>query len=154
MRTAIFPGSFNPFTLGHADIVERALRLFDRLVIGIGYNPAKDDAARSARSRAAHIAALYRHDPRVSVRCYDGLTVDFARAEHADCIVRGVREVADFEYERRMADVNSEISPVETVLLAANPRLAFLSSSVVRELEYHGYDVSRFLPLPDSRDNV
>lgn len=146
MRTAIFPGSFNPFTIGHADIVARGLRLFDRVVIGVGYNVRKDDAACGAAKRAARIAALYAGEPRVSVEAYPQLTTEFAKTRGAGFILRGVREVSDFEYERRLADMNSDISDIETVILTANPALAHVSSSAVRELAAFGYDVSRFLP--------
>lgn len=148
MATAVFPGSFDPFTIGHADILERALRIFDRVVIGVGFNISKPERAESARSRASDIAALYRGRPEITVEAYSGLTVDFARCHDATCIVRGVRECADFEYERRLADINAEISEIDTLLLPARPALAAVSSSAVRELALHGYDVSRFLPNP------
>lgn len=146
MRTAVFPGSFDPFTLGHADIVERALRIFDRVVVAVGYNIDKPERADSASRRAAHIASLYAGNPAVEASAYSGLTVEFARSVGASCIVRGVRESVDFEYERRMADLNGEISDIDTILLPARPGLGFLSSSAVRELAHHGFDVSRFLP--------
>lgn len=146
--TAVFPGSFDPYTIGHADILERALRIFDRVVIGVGFNVAKPERAASARERAAAIARLYEGREEVSVEAFSGLTVEFARRHGASCIVRGVRECADFEYERRLADINGEISDIDTILLPARPSLAPVSSSAVRELALHGYDVSRFLPHP------
>ena len=99
MRKAVFPGSFDPFTVGHKDIADRALRMFDHVVIGIGYNIHKA-SADSIAERAARIAALYADEPRISVEAYTGLTVDFARRHGAAFIVRGLREVKDFEYER------------------------------------------------------
>lgn len=146
MRTAVFPGSFDPFTIGHKDIADRALRIFDRLVIAIGYNIHKA-SADSIADRVKAIQGLYADNPRVSVEAYTGLTVDFAHSHGAGFIVRGLREVKDFEYERNLADTNAAISDVETVFLTARPELGFISSSMVRELTAHGYDASRFLPM-------
>ena len=145
MRTAIFPGSFDPFTIGHKDIADRALGIFDHLVIAIGYNIHKT-AGDSISRRIAEIEEIYSGNPRVSVEAYTGLTVDFARRRDAAFIVRGLREVKDFEYERSLADTNAAISGIETVFLTARPELGFVSSSMVRELAAHGYDTSRFLP--------
>lgn len=145
MRTAVFPGSFDPFTIGHKDIADRALRIFDRLVIAVGYNMHKS-TADSVAGRVKAIEDVYAGDPSVTVEAYTGLTVDFARKHAAGFIVRGLREVKDFEYERNLADTNSAISGIETVFLTARPELGFVSSSMVRELTAHGYDASRFLP--------
>ena len=146
-RIALFPGTFNPFTRGHMSIVSRALALFDRVVIGVGYSPAKPDSADGASRRAEHIAALFAGEPRVEVTAYTGLTVDVCRRIGARFIVRGVRSVTDFEYERGLADVNRQIGDgIETVLLYSLPGDTAVSSSMVRELQSHGVDVSRFLP--------
>lgn len=145
MRTAVFPGSFDPFTTGHKDIADRALNIFDRLVIAVGCNMHKA-TAESITARVKTIEALYADDPRVAVEAYTGLTVDFARSHGASFIVRGLREVKDFEYERNLADTNSAISDIETVFLTARPELGYVSSSMVRELTAHGYDASRFIP--------
>lgn len=145
MRKAVFPGSFDPFTIGHKDIADRALRMFDHLVIGIGYNIHKV-SGDSIADRMSAIRAIYCGDDRVTVEAYTGLTVDFARRCGADFIVRGLREVKDFEYERNLADTNAAISDIETVFLTARPELGFISSSMVRELTSNGYDASRFLP--------
>ena len=145
MRTAVFPGSFDPFTIGHKDIADRALKMFDTLVIGVGYNINKP-GMDSLEQRVAQIKALYKGRPNVMVEAYTGLTVDFARKHHAGFIVRGLREVKDFEYERNLADTNSAISEIETVFLIARPELGFVSSSMVRELIANNYDASMFLP--------
>lgn len=145
MRTALFPGSFDPFTIGHKDIADRALKIFDHLVIAIGYNIRKA-SADSVAERVKAIESVYAGDARVSVKAYTGLTVDFARGIGAGFIVRGLREVKDFEYERNLADTNGAISDIETVFLTARPELGFVSSSMVRELTAYGYDASRFLP--------
>lgn len=147
MKTAIFPGSFDPFTLGHADIVQRGLQLFDKVVIAIGVNPDKKTLF-SAEERLQQICSCYADQPRVEVMLWQGLMVDLARQLQADCFLKGVRSVVDFEYERTMAAVNAQISDpsVETCLLYARPELESLQSSVVRELLHHGADVSAFLP--------
>lgn len=144
-RTALFAGSFDPFTTGHASIVERALPLFDRIVIGVGCSPDKHaSAVASARVRA--IAAIYADEPRVQVAAYSVLTCEFARSCGAQWLLRGVRSVADFEAERNLADINRRISGLETILLPALPELGFVSSSMVRELSRYGADVDDFLP--------
>ena len=146
-RIAIFPGSFNPFTVGHASIVERSLPLFDQIIICIGYNYTKgEDSANKAKEIANTISELYRDDARVKVIADAGLTVDVARRFGAGFIVRGVRSTVDFEYERNMADINREIAGIETVLLPALPELAAVSSSMVRELKHFGVDVSPYIP--------
>lgn len=145
MKAAVFPGSFDPFTIGHKDIADRALRIFDRLIIGVGYNIHKAEAD-SIEKRVISISDLYAGFTNVAVEAYSGLTVDFAKKHDAEFIIRGLREVKDFEYERNLADTNSAISGIETVFLIARPELGYISSSMVRELIANGYDASRFLP--------
>lgn len=146
MRTGVFVGSFDPFTIGHDSIVTRALGLFDRLVIGVvGDQVHKPDMA-PATERMKAIQKLYADEARIEVKPYYGLAVDFAKAEGAHYIVKGVRSVKDFEYEREQADINRQISGIETVLLFAEPQYASVSSSVIRELRHFGRDVNEFLP--------
>ena len=143
--TAIFTGSFDPFTIGHFDIVSRALPLFSRIVIGVGVNERKQ-YMQSAEQRCATIASIYADEPKIEVKSYSDLTVDFARREGAIYIIKGVRSVKDFEYEREQADINRQLSGIDTLLLYSDPRYSSISSSMVRELIHFGQDVSRYLP--------
>ena len=143
--TAIFTGSFDPFTIGHYDIVRRALPLFSRIVIGVGVNERKQ-YMQSAEQRCATIARIYADEPKIEVKSYSDLTVDFARREGAAYIIKGVRSVKDFEYEREQADINRQLSGIDTLLLYSDPRYSSISSSMVRELIHFGQDVSRYLP--------
>ena len=145
MKTAIFPGSFGPFTIGHASIVERGLPLFDQIVIGVGINESKR-SLYSIGERVEAIRALYAGEPRIRVVSYDDLTIDLARREGAQFILRGLRSVKDFEYERDIANMNERLAGIETVLLFTEPQYASISSSVVRELIAFGKDVTDFLP--------
>lgn len=144
-KIALFPGTFDPFTRGHFSVVERALSLFDEVVIAIGVNVQKQ-TMYSVEERVAMLEQLYAHEPRVKVTAYSDLTVDVARRCGAQFMLRGVRSVIDFEYEKSLADVNREIAGVETILLFTEPIYAHISSSVVRELIRYGHDVSTFLP--------
>lgn len=146
-RIAIFPGSFDPFTIGHAAIVKRGLQFFDHIFIAIGVNKEKSVISETAK-RVEIIKSYYVNEPRVSVDSYDDLTVDYASRVGANFILRGLRSVRDFEYERDMADMNRRLTGIETVLLFTEPPLAAISSSVVRDLMSHGFDVSDFLPKP------
>ena len=145
MKKVLLPGSFDPFTLGHADIVKRALELFDEVVIAVGYNEQKTGWL-PVEERVEAIKRLYKDEPRVRVESYTGLTVDFAKKLGAAAIIRGVRTAADFEYEMQMADVNRQLTGIETILLYAEPVLASVSSSALRELQHFGVDVSAYLP--------
>ena len=145
-RIGIFVGSFNPFTVGHDSIVRRALPLFDRLVIGVvGDNVHKPDMP-SAEERMQAIRELYADEQRIEVKSYHGLAMDFAKAEGAQYIVKGVRSVSDFEYEQWQADFNRRIGGIETILLYTEPELACISSSALRELQHFGVDISPYLP--------
>ena len=146
MKTGVFVGSFDPFTIGHDSIVRRALGLFDRLVVGVVGDQVHKPDMQPAEQRMQAIRQLYADEPKIEVKTYYGLAVDFAKEQGALYIIKGVRSVKDFEYEREQADINRQISGIETVLLFAEPRYASVSSSVVRELQHFGRDVSEFLP--------
>ncbi len=150
MRTGVFVGTFNPFTVGHDSVVTRALSLFDKLVIGVVGDHVQKPGIPPAVERIEAIKTLYKNEPRIEVKAYFGLAVDFARSEGARFIVKGIRSVKDFEYEREQADVNRQLTSgeIETILLYSEPQYASISSSMVRELQHFGVDVSGFLPKP------
>ena len=147
-KTGIFVGSFNPFTIGHDSIVRRALPLFDRLVIGVVGDHVSKPGIPPATERMMAIQELYSNEPRIEVRPYYGLSIDFAREVGAHFIVKGVRSVKDFEYEREQADMNRLLTngEVETILLYSEPQFSSISSTMVRELQHFGVDVSPYLP--------
>lgn len=145
MKRAIFPGSFDPFTIGHYSIVRRGLTIFDEIVIGIGHNQSKKTLF-SAEKRLEIIRSAFADEPRVKVLIYSSLTIDFAHEVEADFILRGLRTVADFEYERTIGDTNRILSGVETVILFTEAAYAHISSTVARELISYGKDISGFLP--------
>lgn len=145
MRRAIFPGTFDPFTIGHYSIVSRALAFMDEIVIGIGINENKNTYFPIAK-REKMIRDFYQNDPRVKVDSYDSLTIDFAKRVNAQFIIRGIRTVKDFEYEETIADINRKLSGVETILLFTEPELTCVSSTTVRELLQYGKDISQFIP--------
>lgn len=145
MKRAIFPGTFDPFTIGHYSIVERALTFMDEIIIGIGVNENKNTFF-PVDKRVEMIKELYKDDNRVKVEAYSELTVDFAKRSGAEFIIRGIRTVRDFEYEETIADINRKLSGLETILLFTEPELSSISSTIVRELLKFGKDVSEFLP--------
>ncbi|MGC4057220.1 MAG: pantetheine-phosphate adenylyltransferase [Chitinophagaceae bacterium] len=145
-RICLFPGSFDPLTLGHVDIIERAMHLFDRLVIGIGSNSSKQ-AMFSVEQRAEWIRQVFIKEPKVSVQVYKGLTVDFCKEIDARYILRGIRYVSDFEYERAIADMNRSLAPeLETIFLTSSAQHATISSTLVRDVIRNGGNVRQFLP--------
>ena len=144
-KKVIFPGSFDPFTIGHANLVERAVRLFDEVVIAVGYNEQKKGWL-PVEERVRALRGYYSAMPQVRVESYTGLTVDFAQSQGARFILRGVRSVKDYEYELGIADINARLADVETVVLLADPTISGISSSVVRELHRFGRDITPWLP--------
>ena len=145
MRRAIFPGTFDPFTIGHSSVVTRALTFMDEVIIGIGINENKNTYF-PIEKRVEIIQKFYRNEQRIKVYSYDCLTIDFARQVDAQFIVRGIRTVKDFEYEETIADINRKLAGIETILLFTEPELTCISSTTVRELLQFGKDISQFIP--------
>ena len=143
-RIALFPGSFNPFTKGHANIVNRALTLFDKVIIGIGINSEKPQEGITENLK--QIEDAYSNEPRVKIITYTTLTADVVKNENATCIIRGIRNDVDLKYESEIAQVNYTLFNVETVFLLASPELKEISSSIVRELQKFGKNITDLLP--------
>ncbi|MBR6615456.1 MAG: pantetheine-phosphate adenylyltransferase [Lachnospiraceae bacterium] len=145
MKKAIYPGSFDPVTLGHIDVIERASKLFDHLIIAVLGNSAKTPLF-STEERVNMLKEVTKHIPNVEVKSFGGLTVDFAKAHGANAMVRGLRAVTDFEYELQIAQLNHVINPeIDTVFLTTDLKYAYLSSSSVKEVAAYGGDISQFV---------
>lgn len=145
-RICLFPGTFDPLTLGHTDIIDRALPLFDKLVIGIGRNSNKKPMF-SEKQRLKWLKEIYKNNPKVDAIAYDGLTVGCCKKVGANFILRGIRYVNDFEYEKAIADMNRSIEPeIETIFLTCLPQFTSVASTLVRDVLRNGGDVSQFLP--------
>jgi len=145
-RIAIFPGSFDPFTVGHESIVKRAIPLFDQIIIMIGFNSNKRSFF-SIEKRERWINEVFKNEPKVSVQCYEGLTADFCKKVNAQYILRGLRTSADFEFERAIAQVNKKMYPqIESIFLLTMPEHTPINSTIVRDIIFHGGDASMFIP--------
>jgi pantetheine-phosphate adenylyltransferase len=145
-RIAIFPGSFDPFTVGHESIVKRAIPLFDKIIVMIGYNSNKRSFF-PVEKRLKWINEVFKDESSVSVESYEGLTVDFCKKVNASYILRGLRTSADFEFERAIAQVNKKMYPkIESVFLLTTPEHTPINSTIVRDIILHGGDASQFLP--------
>ncbi|WP_196886689.1 pantetheine-phosphate adenylyltransferase [Aureivirga sp. CE67] len=145
MRKAIFPGSFDPITVGHIDVIERAIPLFDEIIIAIGTNSTKKYMF-SLEERKMFIEEAFKNAPSVKVKTYEGLTIDFCKEENAEFLLRGLRNPADFEFEKGIAQTNRKLSGIETVFLLTSAETSFISSSIVRDLIKNGGDVKLFTP--------
>jgi len=145
MKRALFPGSFDPFTVGHLDIVERGIKIFDEIVVGIGINSEKKYMF-SLEERLAFIEACFENESRVRVSTYKGLTINFCKEIDADFILRGVRNNGDFEFEKAIARTNRHMSKIETVFLLTSAETSYISSSIVREIIRNNGDYSTFIP--------
>ena len=147
IRRAIYPGTFDPVTYGHLDIIERSARMFDEVVVGILINHAKAPVF-TAEQRVAMMRQAVSHLPNVTVRSFEGLLIEFAREQEAGFIVRGLRAVTDFEYELQMTQTNNVIAPdIDTIFLTTSLKYSYLSSSTVKELASFGADIGRFVPV-------
>jgi len=146
MKIALFPGSFDPITIAHVDIVKRSLPLFDKIVIGIGLNSSKQNFL-SAEKREEIVKSIFSTDDNVEIQTYQGLTIDFAKKIGATYMVRGIRSASDFEYERAIAQINKTMMPdVETIILLSRPEYSAISSTIVRDILRNNGDVSKFVP--------
>ena len=145
MKTAIFPGSFDPITLGHQDIIEKSLNLFDSVIIGIGKNNEKKYMF-SAEKRKQFVEKTFKSNDNIEVKIYDGLTVDFCKKNNADFIIRGLRNVSDFEFEKTIALTNRKLTGIETLFLLTSAKNSYISSGIVRELIKNNGDYSLLIP--------
>jgi pantetheine-phosphate adenylyltransferase len=145
-RICLFPGTFDPMTLGHVDVIHRAVSLFDKMVIGIGINSSKQPMF-TVEQRVAWISEIFKNEPRIEVAGYEGLTVKYCREIQATHILRGIRYVSDFEYEKAIADMNRMLDPtIETVFLTCSPEYSTISSTLVRDVIRNGGNVNLFVP--------
>lgn len=144
-RIAVFPGSFDPLTLGHIDIVNRALPLFDKIIIAIGTNSSKKYMF-TLEERISFIKNSYINNPKIEVTSYQGLTIDFCKKTNIDFILRGLRNPADFEFEKAIAHTNRKLAKIETVFLLTSANTSYISSSIVRDILRHNGDVSLLVP--------
>lgn len=145
-RICLFPGTFDPVTKGHIDVIERAVSLFDKLVIGIGINSSKQPMF-TVEQRTGWIQKIFKNDPRIEVAGYEGLTVDYCNKIKAKYILRGIRYISDFEYEKAIADMNRMLAPdIETIFLTCSPVYSTISSTLVRDVIRNNGNASMFLP--------
>lgn len=142
----MFPGTFDPFTIGHESIVNRALELFDEIIVAVVNNNEKN-SFMSLKNRMKFIESVFKDNHRVRVVAFSGLVIDVAHAQGASCLVRGVRSVQDFEYEKNLSDIYRSTGGLESVLLCSYPEYGFISSTMVRAHLAHGYDVSAYVPV-------
>jgi len=145
MKRAVFPGSFDPITLGHIDIIKRSLSLFDEIIIAIGVNADKKNMF-SLEDRKKHIEDTFANEPKVKVKTYTGLTVDFCKAENAKFILRGLRNSSDFNYEQSIAQTNASLADIESIFVMCAPELSNISSSIVRDVIRNGGDYTKMVP--------
>ncbi|MGI8950338.1 MAG: pantetheine-phosphate adenylyltransferase [Chitinophagaceae bacterium] len=145
-RICLFPGTFDPVTLGHVDIINRALPLFDKIIVGIGINSSKQPMF-SAEQRMEWFNEIFKNETKVESSIYEGLTINYCRQINAQFILRGIRFVSDFEYEKTIADANRTLDKnIETIFFAGEPKYTSVASTIVRDILKHGGDASPFLP--------
>ena len=145
MKKAIFPGSFDPLTLGHCEIIEKATQIFDELIVSVGNNSEKKYKF-TLDKRLEFISSEFKNNPKVIVKSYDGLTAEFCKKMNVNHIVRGLRNPADFEFEKKIALFNNSLEKIETIFFLTSPNYAFISSSIVREIIDNNGDYRKFVP--------
>ena len=146
MKIALFPGSFDPVTVAHVDIIKRSVSLFDKIIIALGTNSMKN-AMLSTEKRIHILEAVFAYEPKIEVTSYKGLTIDFCREVGALYMIRGIRTVSDFEYEKAIAQMNHELNPeIESIFILSNPGYSSISSTIVRDILRHHGDISKFVP--------
>ena len=145
MKRAIFPGSFDPITLGHYDIIERGVKLFDEVIVAIGVNASKKYMF-SIEERMNFIKEAFKHEPKITVVSYKGLTVDFCKENNVEYILRGLRNPADFEFEKAIAHTNRDLAPIETVFLLTAAKTSYIASSIVRDVIRNNGDYTKLVP--------
>lgn len=145
-KIAVFPGSFSPFTNGHKSIVDRALSIFDKIIIAIGINSEKNQYF-SIEERIEWIKDIYKENPKIEVKFYEGLTIDLCEKENANYILRGLRDSHDFKFEKNIAQTNKSLNQnIETIFLITPPEISHISSTIIRDIIKNGGDVSKFIP--------
>lgn len=145
MKKAVFPGSFDPITLGHVDIIKRGLDIFDEIIIAVGVNADKKNMFL-LEDRMNHIETVFKNESKVKVKSYTGLTVDFCKSENASYILRGLRNTTDFTYEQSIAQANYRLAEIDSVFLICSPEISFISSSIVRDVIRNGGDYTKMVP--------
>ena len=145
MKRAVFPGSFDPITLGHCEIIKKAVNIFDEVIVAVGYNPEKKYHF-SINQRLEFIENEFANNKKVKIKSYDGLTADFCEKIDSKYIVRGLRNSADFEFEKKIAHFNNNLKKLETIFVLTSPENSFISSSIVREIINNNGDIKKFVP--------
>ncbi len=146
MKIALFPGSFDPVTIAHVDIMQRSVSLFDKVIIGVGANSNKQPML-PVETRVKILENVFENDPKIEVKPYEGLTIDFCKRLGALYMIRGIRTVSDFEYEKAIAQMNHELEPdIESIFILSNPGYSSISSTIVRDILRHKGDISKFVP--------
>ena len=145
MKRAVFPGSFDPITLGHCEIIEKAIQVFDQVIVAVGNN-SKKNYKFSLEQRLHFISSEFEHNSKVLVQKYEGLTVDFCKNQNVKHIIRGLRNPADFEFEKKIALFNNSLEDIETIFFLTSPNNAFISSSIVREIIENDGDYKKYVP--------
>ena len=145
MKRAVFPGSFDPITLGHCEIIKKAVNIFDEVIVAVGYNPEKKYHF-SINQRLEFIENEFANNKKVKIKSYDGLTADFCEKIDSKYIVRGLRNSADFEFEKKIAHFNNSLKKLETIFVLTSPENSFISSSIVREIINNNGDIKKFVP--------